>query len=234
MLPNENGRFCNHCQHAIVDFSRMSNVQVLEIMAKPDAPKCGRWHKSQLNTVLRLPQLAEHRIWPRLAVGAMLVLATMPHALLAQAPAKQVETVLPSGQTIYNNPEALKKGQQEAASQEDSVIFTGKVVWRETGDGAEFLVVKIKDRAIGCMTDEDGNFKLQVPRGEFPDHVLVQVYEMGNDILFEEPFMMQDKHVTILVEREKEEFLLGVMIRMTDEEMEAHRRANKKRKGAER
>ncbi len=218
MKANGNGHFCNHCQHAIVDFSNLPDLEILRIMALPDAPKCGRWRKSQLNRVLGMPASPSNRMIPRLAVGAFLTFAMLPHALLAQSPPTQVEAVLEDGQKIRNNPEQKRKSGSEA-------VFSGKIIWSADGSPVEFVTIKVKDRPIGTISNVEGNFSLNIPQDVVGDQVEIQFYLQYNEILLEKTYSINQlpKHTTIELVEPEDRFSVGIIISRKD--MRRHRRA---------
>lgn len=49
MTPTEQGRFCQSCAKPVVDFTRMSDAQVLQFMSTTTGSVCGRMTSYQLN-----------------------------------------------------------------------------------------------------------------------------------------------------------------------------------------
>ena len=159
MLPADQGRFCNHCQHEIIDFSKMSDAEILRVLDQPNAPKCGRWHKSQLNRALQPAAHSENRIWPRLAVGAMLFFAAMPHALLAQQPQS-------NSATFVSVP--IKDAQPNFKPLKDGFkIFSGSIRDRNTLEPIYFATISINDSNIDYTTNDDGRFEIKIPTDQF-------------------------------------------------------------------
>lgn len=55
MTPADRGRFCGTCQKTVVDFSSMSDRQILEQFRKKSDGVCGRFNPDQLNRALLSP-----------------------------------------------------------------------------------------------------------------------------------------------------------------------------------
>lgn len=53
MTPQQQGRFCSSCQKTVIDFSVLSDNQVLNIMSKATGNVCGRFQNDQLNRPLQ-------------------------------------------------------------------------------------------------------------------------------------------------------------------------------------
>ena len=51
MTPAEQGRFCNQCAKNVIDFTKMSDRQIIQIL-ETNQSVCGRFHPEQLNRPL--------------------------------------------------------------------------------------------------------------------------------------------------------------------------------------
>ncbi len=52
MTPDEKGRFCELCQHSVVDFTTMENNEILDFFKHKSQNKiCGRFQKTQLDLI---------------------------------------------------------------------------------------------------------------------------------------------------------------------------------------
>lgn len=49
MTPQDHGRHCSACQKVVVDFTAMSDQQVLDYMRQATSSVCGRFNNDQLN-----------------------------------------------------------------------------------------------------------------------------------------------------------------------------------------
>lgn len=56
MTPDQHGRFCASCQKTVVDFTAMSDRQIVEYFKKSAASTCGRFYSDQLNREVVAPQ----------------------------------------------------------------------------------------------------------------------------------------------------------------------------------
>ena len=56
MNPEEKGRFCNNCQKTVIDFTGMSDRQMVEFFKKPAGSLCGRFQMDQLNRNIEIPR----------------------------------------------------------------------------------------------------------------------------------------------------------------------------------
>lgn len=59
MTPETQGRFCQACEKTVVDFSKMSDAEILQYFSKPKAEKvCGRFRLDQLSPNVEGPELS--------------------------------------------------------------------------------------------------------------------------------------------------------------------------------
>src|SRR5262245_44582474 len=80
MTPVEKGRFCDSCQKQVVDFSKMSDRQVVEFFKKPTTGSvCGRFMSDQLDRNIAIPgkRLPWVKYFFRLFIPALLASCKM-------------------------------------------------------------------------------------------------------------------------------------------------------------
>ena len=69
------GRHCDSCQHTVMDLTRVSDAQLIDLFRKDAMPKCARFSQGQLDRVIALEERSP-RLLPAAAVGAALALAS--------------------------------------------------------------------------------------------------------------------------------------------------------------
>jgi hypothetical protein len=160
MDATERGAFCHSCQKEVIDFSAMTDREVIEYLEKHKAG-CGRFREDQLNTKLVIPKV-ENGIfrWRALFLGLLPILAFKAARASSNNPIK-VEECLPkfSDQKDTNAKPLI-----------DTIHIRGKVL-DERGEGFISANVCYTDSSgnnigIGVSTDYDGNFSLNVIRSE--------------------------------------------------------------------
>src|SRR6187402_1603316 len=53
--PVSNGRFCDSCSKVVIDFTKMSDQEILEFMQSKPAHACGRFRPNQLKIYSQTP-----------------------------------------------------------------------------------------------------------------------------------------------------------------------------------
>ena len=70
----QGGRHCTHCQKTVMDFSRMTDVQLLAYFQKPGIAACGRFTAEQLDRAISITEVPKSNWWARIAAGLLLAL----------------------------------------------------------------------------------------------------------------------------------------------------------------
>src|SRR5829696_9108786 len=64
MSPVQQGRFCQSCSKEVVDFSLMSDKQVLDYISRATGKLCGRFADDQLDRSIKEPATpAKKKVW---------------------------------------------------------------------------------------------------------------------------------------------------------------------------
>jgi hypothetical protein len=160
MTPNEQGRFCGSCQKTVVDFSVMTDQEILDYISKASHSICGRMSDDQMNKDILITKNKKRfsfvYLWN-------LLLATL---LFAKANA-QVTPVKSKQPTVVKAPERMLMGQIAMPEPEpvDAVIpvtAKGVVVDATNGKPVEGASIFIKAKSSGTVADSTGNFQLSI------------------------------------------------------------------------
>lgn len=161
MTPNEKGRFCNACAKTVVDFSVMTDAQVLNyLIDRQDEKVCGRLLPEQLDTPIRIMPPAKKKIkWYWNAAAAIALLFSKSENAEAQQQPVQTEV-----SPVNKEPGNLLRGQLAVAVARPQTALSGKVI-DASGQPVPFAAVVIKDGKPGVSTDDKGNFRINAVPG---------------------------------------------------------------------
>jgi 5-hydroxyisourate hydrolase-like protein (transthyretin family) len=188
MTPTADGRHCAVCQTEVVDFTAMSDAEILAYLARQGSrPVCGRTHLAQLTPV---PQ------WRRWLLAALALLGWQAQPAAAGPPDP---TPLPRLEA-ESGAKPPKPGAQ--------VIVRGQVFDDQNGQPAGGVRVLIKDTTYGTKTDEQGRFELVMAAGWEP-------LKSGKLTLHFEgsPFDFQQQDRTLAIRNHPKPFVLKVTMR---------------------
>ncbi|WP_210489946.1 hypothetical protein [Rufibacter aurantiacus] len=150
MTPNEKGRFCQNCQKTVVDFTMMSDVEVVDWLTKQSGNGCGRFRDDQLNREFR-PKASSRKKWtlPALVLGLATWLTARPAAAQQiQQRSTEIE-LLPTPKTLLS----------PTAPAQDSTAVGGNVL---AGKSA-VIIIRLND-SVETKADGLGNFRLPFSR----------------------------------------------------------------------
>lgn len=150
MAPAEQGRYCNACAKQVIDFTSMSDTELLNYFSKlKNESVCGRTYADQLDRNITMPPQKKW-LWYWNYIIAFFLLFSKSNAAKAQGKIKTVNTVV-------NKIPAT--GSKTDNATKNNYNFKGKVV-DEKGKPVSFASLRIIGTKTGTATDADGNFNL--------------------------------------------------------------------------
>ena len=160
MTPVEKGRFCDSCQKAVVDFTGMSDTQLVAFFKKPSTGSaCGRFYNDQLDRNLavagkRMPWL---KYFFQIAIPALLI---------SSKTKAQGETRVIGDTVLCQSPKVM--GKFAPVNKIKEVLDTSKICGRVIEIGGTPIPgasIMIKGTILGVAADVNGEFKLQALPG---------------------------------------------------------------------
>ena len=175
MTTDGTGRFCASCQKTVVDFSTLTDQQVISLLAQQNGSGCGRFRVGQLGRVLSVDSSASRssaRFLSLLTAGLLGVQSAQANAL--PAPPELVRQPI-TDQTAHH---VLPVVGEEIMT--DSVrIITGRVVEQSTNAALSGATVVIKGTNKGANTDAEGHFQVRIPTELTSDNITLQITSIG-------------------------------------------------------
>lgn len=176
MAPDQMGRFCGHCHRTVIDFTAMTDAEVVRTMAQQTGKTCGRFRSDQLDRPLRSETLPSgHRPFVSLLTAGLLSLqgidtnaqATGSEAIpIQETPARVTSQSQP---TVPTSP----------VSADSLIVITGRVVAGTDGSVLPGVSVMIKGTSQGASTDTAGTFRLTIPAEQLLNPVILGVSYIG-------------------------------------------------------
>src|SRR5690606_35281145 len=152
MTPFEKGKYCALCEKTVIDFSGMSDAQLVAFFRSNKGNMCGRFAKDQLDRSIEIPRkrIPWLRYFFQVAIPAFLVTAKA----VAQGKVKVgVETHVLQSDTARLEVKELYEQKQKGK------VITG-VVTDTAGTPISNAAVVLKGTRIGTSTGIDGSFRL--------------------------------------------------------------------------
>lgn len=179
MTPEGKGRFCGSCSKQVIDFSLMSDQQVLNYFKQSTGSTCGRFANDQLTRAMQPAIEQKKKVW---WIAAMMPMLLLFGKVNAQTKKGKVRVTTPTMITPDNRPEIMGKVAPEIrpdTSVNNEVIVSGNcyrimgdtilskpvedliirgTVADEKGIPLPFVSVLIKNSNKGTSADANGNF----------------------------------------------------------------------------
>ena len=171
MTPEGKGRFCASCNKQVIDFSLMSDQQVLNYFKNATGNTCGRFANDQLERPTHETTQPKKKVW--------WVAAVMPLLLLINKANAQTK-----GKVLINKPYTVSTKidrltgfvVSSAEPTQGGKIIRGSVQ-NQNGIPVPFATVSLKNSIANTITDSLGNFELHTP--SVADTVYINVSSHG-------------------------------------------------------
>ncbi|QJD79934.1 hypothetical protein [Spirosoma rhododendri] len=184
MQPNDTGRFCTSCQKTVVDYTTLSDQELIKRLARPTAEtQCGRLRDDQFNRLLVADTIeSSWQRWLSLLAMSWLGLQT---ALAQQHSTKstpshptQTSPVQPSFTPIVRADLPLTTDRTK------SLMITGRVLLRDTTGTVQplanaYVQVGYYHGSWQVKTDRDGTYSLTITALEKPTTLNVHINSGG-------------------------------------------------------
>ena len=159
MTSTQQGRFCNACAKEVVDFSTMTDHEVLNYFSKKATAKvCGRFIPEQLDRPIHISIPArKRRYWYWNYAAAFFLLFSRSSTVNAQGKVKiEASPISPDNRHVPLGGMVMIQKMTD-----QPVVVSGRVV-DEKGKPITNATVRIKSGKAGTMTNNEGQFKLFV------------------------------------------------------------------------
>ncbi len=172
MTPVDQGRYCQSCCKEVVDFSAMTDQEIISFLSKPRGKTCGNFSSDQLNRIITEPATpAKKKFW------AMMLSFLVPLFVFNKAKSqfrakKAVDTVQTSTSTLKR----AMLGKVAVSNCKIETEFRGDTIINETqpgilihgkisdtaGNPITFASIEIIGKNKGTAADANGEFNIQI------------------------------------------------------------------------
>lgn len=154
MTAIQQGKFCSACSKQVIDFSLMSDNQVLNVISNQSGKLCGRFDADQLQRQLVQTKIKKKKSWWMALTMPLLFLFDKSEAQKISNKADTIIEVqerndLIVGKLVYN---PIKQ-----------ITIKGKVV-DENNNPVPFATIKQKETENAIVADADGNFSIIIEK----------------------------------------------------------------------
>jgi len=161
MTPSDQGRFCNACAKTVVDFSMMSDHEVLSYFSTVSDDKvCGRTLATQLNREMTMPrEPKKRRFWYWNYVAMFFMLFSKSNNAKAQG------EIRPITQTVKKPTCNVTMGTMVAPQLKNERVVSGKVT-NDKGGPIAGAAIRIREAQTGVSADGNGIYSIKAKEGD--------------------------------------------------------------------
>ena len=208
MNPKENGRLCQKCDKIIIDFSKMSFLEIAFTMSETNESTCGFYLPEQLAEIRRTKNYIP------LSIGLTTLIATTS---FANSESTEIEKHF--AKKNYNEIDKNVKIAEQNEIINDSIIISGRIEYYDSISKMNltdsYAYVVIKGTKIGTAANENGYFTIKYLPNLENEKLILTIGGIGfeqKEIEISIENKNTDLGVIILTKREAElsEFIITV------------------------
>ncbi len=162
MLPEDQGKFCLSCQKTVVDFTTMSNREVLNYFNTNTGNTCGRFNDDQLNKTLSIPKERSMGKWKYFWQFLLPAVFAMHKA--------EAQTQKTMGKPAICQPQPTQKGisiklgmvARTNADEQEIITTINGIIVDVNGIPIPYVSVVVTGTKTGVMADSAGNFSINL------------------------------------------------------------------------
>jgi len=176
MENSVSGKFCDLCSKNVVDFSVLSDPEIIKIIENPSRDICAKMSASQSNRLLNNPSERKNFHLTN-AITALLVVgsANTIHA-------SEINTTQQKQIALIDGFNSINKFYEKTSIVETDSLkktISGSIINDNTDETLEHEYVFIENTNIGTKTDTLGNFTLNIPDDFIADEIVLVLKATG-------------------------------------------------------
>ena len=164
MTRVEKGRFCGSCQKKVIDFTNMSDRELVAFFKKPPDSVCGRFRDDQLARGIAIP--SKRIPWAKYFFQFTLPAFLITLKATSQTSRTQGKVFATCKKEIMGESVRIDTVNDNSPSNAIKEI-SGRIV-DETGNGLPGATIVVKGTSEGVASDASGNFILKMKKDTKP------------------------------------------------------------------
>ncbi|MEZ4805737.1 MAG: hypothetical protein R2852_09710 [Bacteroidia bacterium] len=158
MTEVKKGKFCASCSKTVVDFSLMSDQQIIDYFLKQPTNSCGRFNHDQLNRDLQTDKKRLYSLTHKLILLCLFVFNLIPRKLNAQISKTPIHVT--NTKDSINSQTPLNQTASEPTLMK---TIKGHVFDSLTKKPLSHVLVEIEETKYVTTTDSTGEYSLSIP-----------------------------------------------------------------------
>lgn len=180
MTKTKNGKFCSNCSKTVIDFTLLTDNEIIQIIDKKSDELCGRLSKQQLNRLIETKKQTNNSKLFKTLTGLVLFGTTLNSFAKTNWFSKQSPKIeIVSRLDKKSNLPHQDKQNKESVTDSLNNVFQGKIIDSDSKLPLPGAIVLIKNSKTSTTTDFDGNFKLTIPDNLLTNKIQIIINYLG-------------------------------------------------------
>ncbi len=202
MQPHDRGKFCLQCSKEVIDFTKLDNTEIIQIIEQSKSRICGRMSVSQLDRLIEIPS-KKNRSKLRKVLTAIFLIGSTGSIFASPLVSKANSLNVSKNESNYKRIDIKKHIRTDSLKN----TLKGQVLTEseEPIPGADIF---IKEFNLEFETDSEGNFSINLPENFTNDFITIVVtYPFFKDfetriyksqLSFEQKFYLKEEEAVVL------------------------------------
>lgn len=207
MQPHDRGKFCLQCSKEVIDFTKLDNTEIIQIIEQSKSRICGRMSVSQLDRLIEIPS-KKNRSKLRKVLTAIFLIGSTGSIFASPLVSKANSLNVSKNESNYKRIDIKKHIRTDSLKN----TLKGQVLTEseEPIPGADIF---IKELNVEIETDSNGYFKIILPKDLKENYVTVNIKYLGFQNVETRIYKNDWLNKLNFYLKEREEFFIGeVMI----------------------
>jgi len=177
MSENEIGRYCSNCSRNVLDFTQMTNQQIVDKIKTSKNRICGRLTENQVNKPTRSLEPIKSNSFITKFLSGILLFSVFDG--VSESVSKTHGEINESFQPKHLNRFIITERNNETQKDTIKNYVQGQVIETGTNEPVIFASVLLKNSETWAVTDVNGYFHLLIPDSLISDQLILQVRIVG-------------------------------------------------------
>lgn len=175
MKHEGNGRFCSHCSKAVIDFTYLTDTEIVKQIEKISGKLCGNLTSEQLNRIIIAKENARTFGFYKILAGLLLIGSSKNLPATNPVTLKTEISIPIHNEELHDNEIEYRENPTDSLSN----IIQGVVIDSATKEPLIGVIIKLKNTNKAVATDIDGKFKITIPDSLLSDSLALKISYIG-------------------------------------------------------